>query len=125
MTVTFRGEGRSNQTHESKTDHDALLARKGAGKEAKWSYSGNLLVENRNGLIVSSGVGNDEQRERDAAMVMLQQLPGNRSGHRGPATPELYFGLIVLGFLILCIETAVLPQSERSGFMSTTFCRTV
>jgi transposase len=43
-TVNFRGEKRSNQTHESKTDPDALLARKGAGKEAKLSYSGNLLV---------------------------------------------------------------------------------
>src|SRR6202022_2031866 len=55
-TVNFRGEKRSNQTHESETDPDALLARKGAGKEAKLSYSGNLLVENRNGLIVSSMV---------------------------------------------------------------------
>ena len=38
-TVNFRGEKRSNQTHESKTDPDALLARKGAGKEAKLSYN--------------------------------------------------------------------------------------
>src|SRR5487761_1770036 len=45
-TVDFRGEQRSNQTHESKTDPEALLARKGAGKEAKLSYCGNLLVEN-------------------------------------------------------------------------------
>jgi transposase len=49
-TVNFRGEQRSNQTHESKTDPDALLARKGPGKEAKLSYSGNLLAENRNGF---------------------------------------------------------------------------
>jgi transposase len=48
-TVDFRGERRTNQTQESKTDPDALLARKGQGKEAKLSYSGNLLVENRNG----------------------------------------------------------------------------
>jgi hypothetical protein len=53
-TVNFHGEERTNQTHESKTDPDALLARKSKGKEAKLSYSGNLLVENRNGLIVSS-----------------------------------------------------------------------
>ena len=45
-SVDFHGEKRSNQTHESKTDPDAQLARKGAGKEAKLSYSGNLLVEN-------------------------------------------------------------------------------
>ena len=70
-------EERSNQTHESKTDPDALLARKGAGKEAKLSYSGNLLVENRNGLIVSSLVWEATgTAERDAAMAMLQDVPG-------------------------------------------------
>ena len=53
-TVDFHGEKRSNQTHASTSDPESLLARKGAGKEAKMSYSGNLLVENRNGLIVSS-----------------------------------------------------------------------
>ena len=76
-TVNFRGEKRSNQTHESETDPDALLARKGAGKEAKLSYSGNLLVENRNGLIVSSLVWEATgTAERDAAMAMLQDVPG-------------------------------------------------
>jgi len=52
----FRGERRSNETHASKTDPEALLARKGEGKESKLSYSGNLLVENRNGLIVDAEV---------------------------------------------------------------------
>jgi transposase len=76
-TVDFRGEQRSNHTHASKTDPDALLARKGAGKEAKLSYSGNLLVENRNGLIVSSLVWEATgTAERDAAMAMLQDVPG-------------------------------------------------
>src|SRR4030095_12729480 len=55
-TVNFHGEKRSNQSHESKSDPDALLARKSKGKEAKLSYSGNLLVENRHGLIVDSRV---------------------------------------------------------------------
>jgi len=50
----FHWEKRSNQTHESKTDPDAKLARKGKGKEARLSYNGNLLVENRNGLIVNT-----------------------------------------------------------------------
>jgi transposase len=45
VTVDFHGEKRSNETHESKTDPDAKLARKGKGKEAKLSYNGNLLVE--------------------------------------------------------------------------------
>ena len=75
--MDFRGEKRSNQTHESKTDPEAQLARKGPGKEAKLSYSGNLLVENRNGLIVSSRVWEATgTAERDAAMEMLQEVPG-------------------------------------------------
>ena len=54
--MNYRGEKRSNQTHESKSDPEAQMARKGPGKEAKLLYSGNLLVENRNGLIVDSRV---------------------------------------------------------------------
>ena len=92
-TVNFHGEKRSNQTHESKTDPDALLARKGAGKEAKLSYSGNLLVENRNGLIVSSLVWEATgTAERDAAMTMLQDVPGRKrvtvGGDKGFDTAE-------------------------------------
>ena len=76
-TVDFHGEKRSNWTHESKSDPDAQLMRKGRGKEAKLSYSGNLLVENRNGLIVSSLVWEATgTAEPLAAMAMLQQIPG-------------------------------------------------
>ncbi len=78
-TVDFHGETRSNETHESTTDPDALLARKGGGKEAKLSYNGNLLTENRNGLIVSTEVFQaNGTAERDAALVMLEQIPGVR-----------------------------------------------
>jgi transposase len=76
-TMNFRGEKRSNRTHESKTDPQAKLARKGVGKEAKLSYSGNLLVENRNGLIVNARVWEATGiAERDAALMMLEQIPG-------------------------------------------------
>ena len=76
-TVDFHGQKRSNHTHESKSDAEAQLARKGAGKEAKLSYSGNLLVENRNGLIVSSRVWEATgMAERYAALEMLQEVPG-------------------------------------------------
>lgn len=78
-TVNFQGEKRSNETHASTTDPDAKLARKGDGKEAKLSYSGNLLVENRNGLIVNAEVFEaNGTAERDAALVMLEQLPGTQ-----------------------------------------------
>lgn len=77
-TVDFHGQKRSNETHESTTDPDALLARKAKGKEAKLSYSGNLLVENRNGLIVDAELLEANGRaERDAALVMLEQVPGD------------------------------------------------
>jgi transposase len=78
-TVDFHGEKRSNQTHESTTDPDALLARKGNGKEAKLSYNGNLLIENRNGLIITTELFQaNGTAERDAALVMLEQLPGEK-----------------------------------------------
>jgi transposase len=77
-TVDFHGQKRSNETHESKTDPDALLARKGKGKEAKLSYNGDLLIENRNGLIVNAELLQANGRaERDAALVMLEQLAGD------------------------------------------------
>lgn len=76
-TVDFRGEKRSNETHASTTDQDALLARKGAGKEAKLSYSGQVLMENRNGLVVNVGVLQAHgEAERAAALLLLQGLPG-------------------------------------------------
>lgn len=79
-TVNFHGEKRSNKTHESTTDADALLARKGNGKEAKLSYHGNLLTENRNGLIVNTEVLQAHgTAERDAALLMVEQIP---SQHR-------------------------------------------
>jgi hypothetical protein len=55
-TVDYRGEKRSDETHESKCDREAQMARKGADKEGKLSYRENLLVKNRNGLIVDSRV---------------------------------------------------------------------
>ena len=76
-TVDFHGEKRSNETHQSTTDADARLARKGNGKEAKLSYTGNLLTENRNGLIVNTEVLQaNGMAERYAALWMIEQIPG-------------------------------------------------
>src|SRR5947208_7814993 len=92
-TVDFHGKKRSNQTHESTTDPDALLARKGNGKEAKLSYNGNLLVENRNGLIITTELFQaNGTAERDAALVMLEQIPGTQrvtvAGDKGYDTKD-------------------------------------
>jgi transposase len=76
-SVDFHGEKRSNETHQSTTDPDSMLARKGNGKEAKLSFNANLLTENRNGLVVNAEVFQaNGTAERDAALVMLEQLPG-------------------------------------------------
>lgn len=74
----FRGQRRSNTTHRSTTDPESRLTRKGRGKEAKLAYLGNLLVENRNGLIVNTRVDVvTGDGETTAAVTMLEQLPGN------------------------------------------------
>src|ERR1700752_1984780 len=79
-TVDFHGERRSNATHESTTDPEARLAKKGAGKEAKLCYSGNALMENRNGLLVDFQIVEaNGTAERSTAIQMVDQnLPGTK-----------------------------------------------
>ncbi len=109
-TVNFRGERRSNETHESKTDPDALLARKSEGKESKLSYSGNLLVENRNGLIVDAEVFQaNGTAERDAALVMLEQIPGTK-----PVTVGGDKGFDTFGFMEECRNLWVTPHLAQN-----------
>jgi transposase len=74
--VDFRGEKRSNETHASRTDPEALLMRKGPGKETKLCFAGHVLMENRNGLIVDIDLTQATGRaEREAALRMLDRLP--------------------------------------------------
>jgi transposase len=76
-TVDFHGERRSNVTHQSTTDPDARLAKKGAGKEAKLSFAGHVLMENRNGIAVNSCVTlADGRAEVEAAVAMVEEIPG-------------------------------------------------
>ena len=75
--MNFRGEKRSNTTHVSQTDPEAMLAKKGQGKEAKLSYTGHVLMENRHGLIVNAVLTRAYgQSETDAALWMAQQIEG-------------------------------------------------
>jgi transposase len=79
--VDFHGQHRRNETHGSTTDPEALLARKGRGQEARLSFAGHILMENRNGLIldllVTQATGT---AEREAALMMLdrRRLPRKR-----------------------------------------------
>jgi hypothetical protein len=75
-TVNFHGERRSNATHASTTDPEARLMHKGNQHEAKLSYQGYALMENRHGLVVdgcltqASGLA-----ERETALAMARNLP--------------------------------------------------
>jgi hypothetical protein len=53
-TVNFHREKRSNQTHCSTADPDAMLSRKSRGCGAVLAYRGHLLTGNRNNLVVST-----------------------------------------------------------------------
>jgi transposase len=73
----FRGKKRSNETHESTTDPEAKLYRKGDGQPAILCYIGHALMENRNGLIVGGLVSQASgTAEREAALVLLDRHGG-------------------------------------------------
>jgi len=79
-TVDFHNEKRSNETHQSTTDPESKLARKGKGKEAKLSYSQHALMENRNGLLVDLRIAEaNGTAERNMALEMIgDRLPGTK-----------------------------------------------
>jgi transposase len=88
--VDFRKQRRRNETHESKTDPDARLARKGNGQEAKLSYQGNVLMENRHGLVVDAEVAIvTGTSEVDTALIMMDRLPP-RERRRTVGADKLY-----------------------------------
>ena len=100
-TVDFHGHRRRNETHRSTTDPDARLYRKGAGREARLGYLGHVLMEHRSGLIVRTHVTPaDGYGERDAALVMVEQLPGRHrvtlAADTGYDTRDLVAGLRAL-----------------------------
>lgn len=77
-TVNFHGQKRSNKTHQSATDPEAMLCRKGKVKEAKLGYAGHLLMENRNGLAVSACVTPATgTAEREVGVAFAEAISGN------------------------------------------------
>jgi transposase len=75
----FKKEARSNETHESTTDPDARLHRKGQGQESKLCYMGHVLMENRNGLAVLGEVTPASgTAERDAALDLVDRRRARR-----------------------------------------------
>ncbi len=112
--VDYHGERRSNATHASTSDPEARLAKKGPGKEAKLCFLGNVLMENRHGLVVdvetvlATGTG-----EVDAALAMLERVPGQH-----PITAGADKGYDQRPFVQGCRDRHVTPhvaQKQRSA----------
>lgn len=75
----FHKEKRSNETHQSTTDPEARLYKKGDGQPARLCYIGHALMENRNGLAVEGGITRASgTAEREAALAMLDRRPRRR-----------------------------------------------
>jgi len=76
-SVDFHGERRRNATHQSTTDPEARLARKGAGQEAKLSYAGHVEMDHRHGLVVNTRLTQASGRaEPEAALAMVEEIAG-------------------------------------------------
>ena len=89
-TVDFHGETRSNDTHESTTDPEARLARKGNGKEAKLSFCLAALMENRNGLLADVALNSASgTAEVDLCYAMLERT-ANPTGTRTCGGDKLF-----------------------------------
>ena len=85
----FHGEKRSNETHESTTDADARLYRKGKVRESRLCFMGHALMENRNGLVVGGNVTiASGTAEREAALELIDRhCPGKRRRTRARTRP--------------------------------------
>ena len=105
-TVDYRGQRRSNETHVSRTDAEARLARKGGGKEARLCFAGHVLTENRNGLVVEVAMTETTgTAEREAALEML-----GRQKRRRRRTVGADKGYDTRDFVAGCRALGVTPQ---------------
>jgi transposase len=108
--VNFKGEKRSNKTHSSTTDSEALLAKKGPGKEAHLSYMGHTVMENRNGLVVKAAASQATGfAEREVAVQLLRELPGKQRKTVGADK-----NYDTAGFVKECREMKITPHVARN-----------
>ena len=107
--VDFHGEKRCNDTHQSTTDPEARLARKGRGKEARLCFTGHVLMENRHGLVVDVDLTQATgTAERDTALDMLD---GVRRSRR--VTVGADKGYDTHDFVIKCRSMKITPHVAR------------
>ena len=112
----FHKEKRSNATHQSTTDPEARLYRKGDSQPAKLCYMGHALMENRHGLAVDGGVTQATgTAEREAALAMLDRWPG-----RGRITLGADKAYDVFGFIGDLRARRVTPHVAIDGHVTKT-----
>ena len=105
--VDFKGEKRSNQTHESSTDPEAKLMRKGNGQPAKLSFGAHALMENRSGLLVDVAITDSRLFEPKAAAPMLDRRRRARERMKTLGADKGYFNK---GFVALLRQRKIAPH---------------
>lgn len=108
--VDFRGQKRTNDTHQSTTDPDAKLYTKSSKAGAIPCYMGHVLTENRNGLVVDSQLTQASgTAERESALQMLAERPGEQ--HKTVGADKAYD---VASFIEGCRDINVTPHVAQN-----------
>jgi len=112
----FRGEKHSNKTHESTTDPQARLYRKGNGRESRLCFMGHALMENRNGLAVGAMVSQATgTAEREAALELVE-----RHAAKGRITLGADKAYDVEAFIVALRERKITPHVAVQGHLTKT-----
>jgi len=114
--VDFRGEKRGNATHESSTDPEAKLMRKGNGQPAKLSFGAHALMENRNGLLVDLAITDATLAEPKAAAPLVDR---RRKARRDMSTLGTDKGYHTKGFVAMLRGRRIAPHIARIEGRST------
>lgn len=109
-TINFKGERRTNDTHQSRTDPESVLYRKAAGKEARLCFGGHILMENRHGLCAEFTIHNPIQEAEP--VLALQQLDAHTQWHErtNPKTLGTDKNYHQKGFVRGCRERQIAPH---------------
>jgi transposase len=116
-SVDFRGERRSNETHASTTDPEALLAKHSPGEASRLAYAGHLLTENRHGLIVQAELSRATGRaEREMALELIRRERHETKGQLTLAADKNYDTRAFVGKVrILDIAPHVARKKKHSA----------
>ncbi|MBK6612803.1 IS5 family transposase [Ottowia sp.] len=111
----FKGERRSNKTHQSTTDEDARLFRKGNNTASELRFMGHTLADNRHGLIANAMVTiADGHAEREAAKIMIQASCEAAEEETTNITLGADKGYDAREFIDACLEMGVTPHVARN-----------